>query len=164
MYSALSNLFPSLFPTYSQVLEKEAYERLTAILTLTAAFLSVFLISLFTGIYDNVRYESVISETDGLFKIPEKLPSYVKSVLPSDIIAALLPQLPLLALTQIKYSEKLLDYFGWILRPHFILVNAFSIPGAYFLIALFVLLARLAACPFALRRYRALWLTSFVDG
>ena len=127
------------------------------------AVFSVFLISYLTGLFDNGRYESVISKTDGLFKIKDELARYFKSNIASDIIAAAIPGLIFIPLTLPAYSEIFLDYFGDFLAPHFHLTSAFSPFGAYFVVFITALAARLTVMPFALKRYRALWLTSFVE-
>ena len=163
IYEALLEIAPKLIPEYSQVLEKEKYEAFVRVMNGIAALLAVFAISLATGIFDNARYEDVITETDGLYKIPEKLPAYFKRHIPSDIISAALPQMLFIPLTVPTYSKKFLDYFGFLIEPHLRLTDLFGGVGTYFMIFFVAILARCLAAPLALRRHRALWLTSFVE-
>jgi hypothetical protein len=66
-------------------------------------------------------------------------------------------------LTVPVYSKTALEYFGPLIAPHLSLAAVFSPLGTYFMIFSVTLAARLLAMPKALDRYRALWLTSFVD-
>ena len=164
IYAALLEAFPKVIPEYSQVLEKEKYEAFEAAMYLSAAFISVFLISYLTGVYDNARYEDVITKTDGLFKVKDEIGGYIKHNLPSDFLAVALPPILFISLTAPSYSKKVLDYLGGFLAPHLRLTEIFGTLGAYFVIFAVAFLGRLVAAPFALRRYRTLWLTSFVEG
>ena len=164
LYSALLEIAPNIIPEYNKVLEKEKYEAFLRVMNGISSLLSVFLISLITGVYDNARYEFVITKTDGLFKIPDEIAPYFKRNFPSDLIAVTLPGIPFVLLTLPEYSKKFLDYFGGYLAPHFALTEVFGTVGAYFAILSVALIARIIAMPMALRRYRSLWLTSFIDG
>ena len=162
-YSALTEILPDTVPEYSQVLEKEEYARFMKITNGVSVLLAVFFISFLTGVYDNSRYEDVITKTDGLYKIREVFFEYFKRNFPSDVIATAIPALPFIALTLPSYSKKFLDYFGGYLAPHFRLTELFGTVGAYFAILSVSLIGRALAMPAALARYRSLWLTSFVD-
>ena len=164
IYSLLLEIAPSIIPSYDRVLEKEAYQALARAMNAISALLAVFSISFATGIYDNARYEDVITKTDGLYKVRDEFPAYFRKTLPSDIIAVALPSLIFVLLSSPAYPEKFLDYFGAYLAPHLRLIEALTPIGAYFALFAAALLARILAMPKALDRYRSLWLTSFVDG
>ena len=164
VYFALSELFPAIFPVYNKVLEKESYEALAKFMSNFAVLLSVFAASFFSSIYNNGNYEHVIRKTDGLYKIKNELPQYLQRIAPGEIISAAVPPVIFTVLSVINYPEKFFSKIQAFLRPHLILVESFGAVGAYFLLLFTALLASLAAAPLALRRYRALWLSSFVDG
>lgn len=163
VYAALFEIAPSVIPSYDRVLEKEEYLAFTRIMMAISALLAVFFVSFVTGIYDNARYEDVITKTDGLFKIKDELPSYFKRTVASDLIAISLSPALFIPLTVPSYPKKFLEYFGSYLAPHLRLAEVFAPLGAYFMIFAVAFVARLLAMPKALDRYRALWLTSFVD-
>ena len=163
VYASLLEIAPNIIPSYDRVLEKEAYQAFSRTMNVISALLAVFAVSFATGIYDNARYEDVITKTDGLYKVREEFPAYFQKTLPSDIIAVALPSLVFVALSSPAYPEKFLDYFGAYLAPHLRVIEAFSPLFAFFAIFCVALLARILAMPKALDRYRALWLTSFVD-
>ena len=105
VYTLLSDLVPSLFPVYNQVLDKENYLEFTRVMSIVAAFLTVFVINLIMAINDNARYERVVKRTDALYKIREELPFYLRDVIPADAIASSVPHLIFLALSFAKYPE-----------------------------------------------------------
>ncbi len=163
VYSALLEIAPNLVPSYDRVLEKEEYQAFARAMNAISALLAVFLVSFVTGIYDNARYEDVVTKTDGLFKLRDELPSYFKRTLPSDLIAVSLAPAVFVPLTIPTYPKKFLEYFGTYLAPHLRLAELLTPLGTYFMIFAVALIARVLAMPKALDRYRALWLTSFVD-
>jgi hypothetical protein len=163
VYSALLEIMPKLVPSYDRVLEKEEYQAFARTMSAIAALLAAFFASFFTGIYDNARYEDVITKTDGLYKVKDELPSYFRRTLPSDLIAVSIAPSVFVPLTVPVYSKTALEYFGPLIAPHLSLAAVFSPLGTYFMIFSVTLAARLLAMPKALDRYRSLWLTSFVD-
>lgn len=163
IYAALLEIFPNTVPSYSQVLEKEKYQAFVRTMKLISALVAVFAVSFATGIYDNARYEDVITKTDGLYKVKDEFPAYFKRTLPSDLIAVSLAPALFIPLTVPAYPKKLFEYIGAYLAPHLRVVEALTPVGAFFAIFLVALLARILAMPKALDRYRGLWLTSFVD-
>ena len=162
-YRMLVEIAPNLMPQYDRVLEKEQYEAFRRVMNAISALIAVFSISFLTGIYDNSRYEDVISRTDGLFKIRDEFSGYFKKYLPTDIIAAALPQIFFIPLTLPSYSKMFLDYLGGFLAPHLYLTELFSPILTYVAIFAAAIVGRLIAMPVALSRFRAMWLTSFVD-
>lgn len=163
-YVYLSEIFPSVFPEYSQVLEKELYEALQTRLQVFSVLLSVFFIHLFCAVYDNFRYESVIKKTDGFYKIKDQLLPYLKSTAIQDALSCALSPLLLLSVSTVSFPEKFLKYFGSFFYPHILMLSNFGFLISYLMIIFAAVIARLIAAPLALDRFRGLWLTSFVDG
>ncbi len=163
VYNALAEIAPSLFAVYNQVTEKELYQALSTRLSLIAVFCAVAIINFLCAIYDNERYERLVTETDGLYKIPSVLPSYLKGVLACDICAPLLPQLLAQAVALVSFPKKAEKFAEFYFEPQRLLTASFGFAQGFLLLALAAVLARLAATPFALKRYRGLWLTGFED-
>ena len=163
LYAAAFEISPNLLPKYDRVLEKEKYLEFSRIMNFIAALLSVFFVGYVTAVYDNARYEDVITKTSGLYKIPKLLPSYFKGNVISDVLASALAPAAFIALTLPSYTEKALEYFGIFLLPHLHVRVLFSPSMAYFLLFATLLFGRILAMPRALSRFRSTWLASFVD-
>ncbi len=162
-YKSLAESFPAFFKFYSQVLEKELYEEMVLKIEVICCLLIVAVMSYIPSIFENRRYEEIISRTDGCYKIKDELLPYIKENLAGDIIASSLIQALFIPIATITLPEKLSRIISPYLTPHTVLISALGAVGAYFTILSVSLLARLIAAPHALLRYRALWLTSFVD-
>ena len=145
------------------MLEKEKYLEFTKAFSIFAAFVTVFLLNFIMAINENARYERVVKRTDALYKIREELPRYLPDVIPADAIASSVPHLLFLALSLVKYPERLLGAAQSFLSIHVILADSLGFFLSAFLVATVALAARILAAPFALRKYRGAWLTSFVD-
>ena len=79
------------------------------------------------------------------------------------MIAAALPIAIFIPLSVPAYSEKTLEYLEFFIAPQLHVIKVFSPVGAYFVMFITALAARIAAMPKALIRIRARWLTSFVE-
>ncbi len=162
-YGAVADAFPGLFKHYNPIADKELYERQFFIIQVCSVLLSVALISYIPSIFDNARYESVISRTDGYYRVKNEIIPYIKRNLGSDIIASGFISTVFVIFSSVKLPEKAARFLEGYLSPHTVSITAFGIAGAILIIFTTSLLSRLAAVPFALCRFRALWLTSFVD-
>ncbi len=166
LYNALSESLPQIFKEYNQVLDKEAYlSHIMRCRTFTL-FSAAFIMSFAAAIFDNGRYERTVKKTDGYFKIPEELPSYVKSTIFEDLAASLTVPLPFFLLSLIKFPETAkaaARLFSSYFSPHIFLTESYGLVLGYLLIVSSAIIAKLIAAPMALRRHRSLWLTSFVD-
>ncbi len=162
-YNTLSQKFPEIFTRYSQVLDIEEYLMHISRCKIFAVLISVFLTSFIAAIFENTRYEMIISKTDGFFKIPQELPSYLKETSMPDALAAICPPALFVFLSSVNYPEKIEKFVSRYLEMHLILLDAGNVATAFIIIAATAFAARIVSAPFALRRYRALWLTSFID-
>lgn len=163
VYALLSDIAPSLFPVYNQVLEKESYLAFRRVMDVVSAFVTVFLVNYIIAINDNSRYERVVTRTDALYRVPDELPRYLRDTLPSDAIASLVPQLVFLAFSAINFHEKFESFTHGYLSMHITLLDSMGFFVSFILIAITAFVSRVAAAPAALRKYRGAWLTSFVD-
>ncbi len=163
LYDFLHDAFPATFPIYSAVTEKEAYENFTKVFYIVVALVGIFAVNFILSINNNDKYERVIKRTDALFKIPDELPRFLRETLLGELIAAFVPHVFFLLLCLPKYPERLVGYVQDYLSYHVIFIDKTGIILSVFVIALVAFAARIAAAPFALRKYRGAWLTSFVS-
>ena len=163
LYDFLHDTWPTIFPVYNQVLEKEAYESFTKIFYIAIALIAIFAVNFILSINSNDKYERVIKRTDALFKIPEELPVFLKETALGELIASVFPHAVFLALCLFKYPERLSGYAENFLAYHIIFVDKLGFILSFILIAFVAFSARITAAPFALRKYRGTWLTSFVS-
>lgn len=163
IYSLLSDIAPSVFPIYNQVLQKEEYLELQRITGLVCAFVVIFILNYIMVLHDNSRYERAVARTDALYKVRDELSKYIKDTVASDAIAAAAPQIIFLSLSLIAFPERLARFFGSYLLMHINLIESLGFFASFFLITLAAFSARVAAAPHALLKYRGAWLTSFVD-
>ena len=90
IYPALAKAFPSVFPTYNQVLEKEAYQSLMEVVALYSGMLTVFIVEYFAGAVANERFEYMIRKTDGMYLIKEGVRLYYPRYLLPDLASVFL--------------------------------------------------------------------------
>ncbi len=166
VYGVLCEWMPSLFVRYNFVTEPELADRLAKTLKLAAGVLSVFLLTVLAVKYDNMRYEHLISRTDGFYTLREGAGIYISAFLPADILASVLVPLTTYALIFIRIGEEaprllrvLNDYLiSFISVPLSFTERFGTVLGAAVLV-LVSLASRVAAVYMGLKRWRAIWLS-----
>ena len=168
--NALSELLcewaPSVFTVYNPVTDRDAYLRAEMLLGLTSAIITLYTVTHLSTVYDNERYEHMISVTDGFYTVGEGLAIYFPRYIGADIISAVtVPALPS-ALHLIKLSE---DAPKWAVRVLDLAHGLFAVNEAFtelfglvlgtVTLVLVSLLFRLPAGYLAVRRFRAVWLS-----
>ena len=162
LYPSLSELLPTIFPTYNKIHEREAYEMLEASKALVTSLLTLAIINFLSVLYDGRRYEATIEKTDGLFRVKNELPSYFRRNLLPDVIASSLLQIPFIIATTIPLISEVKRFVDPILLPHAVIVEPCGIPAAYLLIFLVSFSVRVFSSPLVLKRHRVMWITAFV--
>lgn len=162
-YDFLHTNWPGTFPVYSPVLEKEAYENFTRAFYIAVALVGIFTVNFILSINNNDKYERVIKRTDALFKIPEELPHFLSETVLGELLASFVPHILFLLLCLPKYPERLTGYINDYLSYHVYFADGPGIVLSILIIALTAFAARIIASPFALKKYRGAWLTSFVN-
>lgn len=163
-YELLSRFLPELFPDYNPIQHEVEYEALMLLLSAVAALIAVFATNYILGVFDNTRYEDTVSATDGLYRIFEELPSFIRRTVIGDLIASLVPQALFLLLASQTFPKQLSDFTDFYFAPHTALIGKFGALLSYFIIFAVAFFGRLISAPHALSRYRGLWMTSFVEG
>ena len=171
VYPMLCGWFPTLFREFDYFAEREAYDALHAKKEVAAAVLAEGLSLFFAVRTDNRRYERIITETDGLYRLPDGFRLCIRQNLPADLAALLLAPVPALALSWVLPKIALLP-----LTPERILRTERAI--AFFLPVLrafgggirgyaWMLLVAAICYPWAIfsavGRFRAGWLSSFTE-
>ena len=165
LYRFLSGLLPGVFPSYDIVNERDMYYAMEETLLLFALALSIFCVTYISLTRDNDRFEYIITKTDGFYEIKDVLKTYVDKFALSDIISCIINgtvfSVPMFFIP-IQFIERG-TFIATLAEPY---KNATEAFGLYFG-AVFVILAlaisHLIILPFALRYYRAKWLSGFAE-
>ena len=161
-YTYFADLLPNLVKTVNPIDDPDKY---TLYLKAVATFGVIACIGIINYVsirLDNKRFEFIISETDGKYEIKDALKIYFNEFFESDIIAASLP-IAIFVTSAYFIPDKLLDKglilifnLGATLAEYYGLINALILSIAASIIT------RLICAPFALRIWRALWLSGSV--
>jgi hypothetical protein len=161
-YNYLAEVVPSVVQTVNPIHTPDEYELYLRSIATVGALVGTFLINYISLRLDNVKFEHVITETDGQYTMREGLALYFREFLRSDVIASTLP-IALLVAGAYFIPEKLLDRGLIILfKPGASLIEFYGIVGSVIIAVIFSLLTRIASIPLALRTWRALWLSGSV--
>ena len=163
----LSGVFPEFFKIYNPITSRIDLIRQKETIALLSGISSVFVITLIAVKGDNLRYEFIISQTEGLYTIRDGFSIYRKNFLLSDIIPAVFVPLSTVGLTLISVSENdpkflriLADYLDSILAVPYSFTDKLGfLPGVTALL-LISLAARLPVAYLSLANWRGNWLSS----
>ena len=165
LYRFLNERMPSLFPSYSVTSRAEYFDTLYTSLWLISLVITVFITVYLSLRYDNFKFESIITKTDGLYEIRTILPTYVSNFAVSDGISAILCgaafTIPFYFIPmQFIKSE---SFAANLTSPYKLMSECFGAPLAPIVMALIIALAYLASIPLALKYYRARWFSAFSE-
>ena len=155
----LRNFFPSLFPTFNPIFEKEAYIASYATIEIIAAVIAILLSTVVAIRFDNERYEGVIKKTDGFYTIKSALPIYFSDFWKADLISAVLVPIPFIILAAIKFPEKIVDWINIFVISTQAFTNEFGFVLGSLIIILASIIFRIPAAVSGLFRWRGLWLS-----
>lgn len=168
IYSLFSLYYPDTVPRYDEISTPEKYERLSECIAVISALFSIAIASFLSTVCDNERYEYMISETDGFYRLGFGTRLYIKKYFLPDAIASLIAPLPLFFLGFINLPERPRGIIKYLVRffENFIshmsaLTDTLGSLWGLFAAILTAILAKLLFAPYAARRYRARWLASF---
>ena len=163
----LSEAFPAIFKVYNPITSREELIRQNGNIALLSAILSVLALTVIAVRHDNLRYEFLISKTDGLYSIREGFALYASNFLRADIISAIAVPLSTLGLTLIKIPEdapRFLKVMHSYLEIFLKIPDSFTEKGGLIiggvLLLLISLLSRLPAVLLGLLHWRGSWLAN----
>ena len=166
-YDLLCEWFPSVFTSFGPIYDKNEYMEKQNALGLIGALLSLYTVTHLTTVYDNGRFEYMISRTDGFYTLGEGFSIYVKRYAAPDIISAVTVPALLAPLALITAPE---DAPEWALRlidlidPFLSIQGAFcAVAGLYPGIILLILASVIFRAPtafFGVKRFRGVWLSA----
>ena len=171
-HTYMNFLLPDIFPTFSPVSEKELYRKYLIAIDIIGVFIALFLINVLAMLFDNKKFELIISRTDGQYTIKGGLEIYVNEFLISDIIstvalptvlaisAYLIPEIPLTKIPIVNLLIRIAESFFWLGNTMEGFAKIFvCIP----IIIVFSCVARMITVPIMLRRWRAAWLSGSIS-
>ena len=162
VYTYLSEVVPGLVETYTPITSPDEYATYLKTVSTFGAVACIGIINYISIRLDNKRFELIISKTDGKYEIKDGINLYFKEFFESDLIAA---SLPISVFVAVAYfiPEKLLDK-GLIIffRLGASLTDYYGLVSAIVLAISASIVTRVLCAPFALRTWRALWLSGSV--
>lgn len=163
----LAVYLPRFFKVYNPIIDNAAMLRQEAVIALLAAVASVVLLTVIAVRTDNLKYEYMISRTDGFYRVREGAEIYFPEFLGADILSAVsvpLISYPLTLIDVPNSAPRALRVIENILDTVLVIPEAFEgMLGAVLGAALLVLtslIARAYAAFRALFFWRAAWLSS----
>lgn len=159
-HAYLNYLFPSVFPTYNQIQDPEAFQKLERIKEIFAIFLSFIIINFISLRIDNRKYERMVILTEGQYLIKDGIKIYLKEFFMSDLlVTTAIPAV--LVIPAYFLSENALGYFGlifwnWLGYRFSTLMGLFP---AILLAATFSFIGRMMLIPHCVKAWRSAWLT-----
>lgn len=170
-HALFADWLPTVFRELDPIYDREGYRELTRRLDLVAAALSLYTVTHLSAVYDNERFEHLISRTDGFYTVREGLSLYLPRYAVPDLISAVTVPLAASALALISlpdtapvWARRLVDMIDGFLS----IQNAFTEGlGVILGISLLLLLSiafRLPAAYFAVLRFRGVWLSDTEGG
>lgn len=166
VYSSLSLHFETVFPIYNPIIEGDMYLEFERNLSFCTAAVIFFFFSLISSVFDNERYEYMIKQTEGFYKIRDGFRIYYPRYASADAVSAIISHIPLFLLTLLVFPKTeirlLLQLEEWVngfLIAHSAFTDKFGFPFGFAVAALILLCAKIPASILGLRRWRGLWLS-----
>ena len=163
----LAGIFPNFFKIYNPVSNHEELVLQNQNFALISAILSVLTVTFIAIRYDNLRYEHLISQTDGFYTVKRGADIYRSEFLGADLFSSILVPSLTLGLTLInipndahRFLKILENFLGEILVIPLAFTERFGfIFGAALLVLISVIL-RIPAIYISLTHWRGIWLSS----
>ena len=89
-YDLLCEWFPKVFSSYGPIYDKNEYQKKQSVIDLIGALISIYTVTHLATVYDNGRFEDVISRIDGFYTLREGVSLYAKRYALSDITTAII--------------------------------------------------------------------------
>lgn len=166
IYDLLYEYMPHLFPLYNPILNKAEYERFALAMAIISVSLTLMITVYICQRFNNDRFEFIITKTDGLYKIPGILKTYIDNFVTSDIISsvftALVFTVPIHFIPRGFFTKS--TFIVDLLLPLRTVVEGLGIAGAALYTAVAIVISHAITLPLVLKFYRAKWLTGFAEG
>ena len=166
LYNALSEWFPGIFPEYNFITDRAAAQAHETWANFISAAISLPISVILTVVYDNARFEYIISATDGFYTLREGAKFYTDAFLTSDVLASVLAPAPVIAMLFLPDIEAknavlsaLSSSISAISAPCRAFSSALGIAGAVILILSLSFISRIPAAYLGLKKWRAAWLS-----
>ena len=161
-YNYLAEVIPNVVKTANPMTAPDQY---AVYLKAVATFGAVGCLGILNYLslrLDNKKFELIISKTDGKYRLKDGIRIYLKEFLKSDIISS---TVPVAIFTAAAYfiPKKLLDYgLIYVFGLGASLADHYGLVGGVVLATVCSCVIRLLCVPFAVRTWRALWLSGSV--
>ena len=165
LYSLLNELMPTVFPSYDLSSNDKFFDTLYTSLWFVSLFVTLFVSVYLSLRYDNEKFERIITKTDGLYKIPTFLPTYICiygkfDVLSSVVIGSLFTIPFFFVPMQFIKNE---GFLANLAEPYKLMGECFGYTLAPIVMILMIAFCYALSIPFALKYYRARWFSAFSE-
>ena len=165
IYSLLKENLPTLFPTYNIVTERVLYDRAEKTVIIFSLIINLLLVVNISSKYDNGKFEYIVTKTDGIYKIPDILKTFVCKFALPDIIASIIVSAVYFIPISFIPSQFVNggSFIASLVLPYHTVFTTFGIVGGTVFVAVFMLISHAIALYPSLRYYRAKWLSGFAE-
>ena len=165
LYSFFNDIMPNLFPSYKVASGYKFFDTLYTSLWFISLLITVFITVYISLRYDNLKFEFIVSKTEGLYKIYDILPTYIGKFGISDLISAVFVgsvyTIPFIFVPiQFVKNE---SFLAKLAEPYKLMSECFGYVLAPIVLILSILLSYAATVPLALKYYRARWFSAFSE-
>ena len=165
LYRFLNEVMPNVFPSYDVTSKAQFFDTLYTSLWLISLVITIFISVYLSLRYDNMKFEKIITKTEGLYEIRGFLPTYINIFALSDIISAAVCgsvftiPFSFIPMQFIKHES----FIAKLTEPYKLMSECFGFALAPVIMTLVIALSYLAAIPLALKYYRAKWFSVFSE-
>ena len=165
LYRFLNEMMPNVISSYDVTSQAKFFDTLYTSLWLISLVITIFISVYLSLRYDNMKFEKIITKTEGLYEIRGFLPTYINIFAPSDIISAAVCgsvftiSFSFIPMQFIKHES----FIAKLAEPYKLMSECFGFVLAPIVMMLFIALSYLAAIPLALKYYRAKWFSVFSE-
>lgn len=165
LYRFLNEVIPGVLPSYDIASSKTFFDSVYTSLWFISLIVTVMITVYLSMRYNNQKYERIISETEGLYKIRKFLPTYVNIFGISDAFSAvvngLIYTIPFIFIPMPFIKNE--SFLAKLSEPYKMMSECFG-----YILAPIVMIVIIAACytvaiPLTLKYYRAKWFSSFSE-
>lgn len=165
LYRLLNELMPTVFPSYDLASNDTFFDTLYTSLWFVSLFATLFVSVYLSLRFDNEKFEHIITKTDGLYKIPRFLPTYVsiygKSDISSSIVIGSIFTVPFFFVPMQFIKNE--GFLANLAEPYKLMSECFGYALAPIVMILMIAFCYALSIPFALKYYRAKWFSAFSE-
>ena len=165
LYRFLDELLPKDVLSYDIASGDKFFDSLYTSLWLISLFITLFISVYLSLRYDNSKFEFIITKTEGLYKIPEVLPTYISNYAVSDICSSIINGIiytvPFFFIPMPFIKNE--SFLAKLSEPYKTMSECFGYVLSPILMIIMLSICYAASVLLALKYYRARWFSAFSE-